>query len=595
MLTNFPKIHSPFIRKTFKVNKEDWKKHGRKLQMRTPKVYLVVNEINPGYEWVFESENVFAVEKLDGCLYYDTRITTDKGSIQIGKIVNQHLDVKVLSYNLDKQITEFKKIKYYHKEINNRGYLIVKIKTKYHGTNPKQLVITPNHKFWTNCGWKRADELKNGETLFHLTKKLNYVKSQIILGSLLGDSSIYWGHGKKNCGFNCSHSIKQTNYFDLKIKLLGNLVKEGKGGKGGFPGSKPNRRYHSLINKHISDFLKDKCLIDYKKTVNKKWMDNINPIALSFWYMDDGSLCSKNSKTQKETVSLATNSFSTYEVEILQKRLLNFGIESNIQNSKESKGNVLRLTSNGSVIFFNLIAPYIIKEMQYKLPVKFHTGISYWDDYIYKNENDLIETEVINVIKLTENNWRKNTRYQYDIEVEGNSNYFASHILVHNTNIKLETKDGRLIALQNRKNVIDPLQIIKGKTFIPEGIFQSIGKGYVEKNGVQAGELIGPKVQGNPYKLDNHLWYPFSKTIKHLRYNSFDEHDRTFNNWSLWFKDYLFSRFTTKKGIKDIFAEGIIIYDLKRKSEHKTYMAKIRRDMFDWFYSDKIEIYDYEI
>jgi len=31
--------------------------HGRKLQLRTPEVYLVVNEINPGYEWVFENEN----------------------------------------------------------------------------------------------------------------------------------------------------------------------------------------------------------------------------------------------------------------------------------------------------------------------------------------------------------------------------------------------------------------------------------------------------------------------------------------------------------------------------------------------------------
>lgn len=183
-----------------------------------------------------------------------------------------------------------------------------------------------------------------------------------------------------------------------------------------------------------------------------------------------------------------------------------------------------------------------------------------------------------------------NPGYEWVFESE---NVFAVEKL-DGSNIKLETKDGRLVALQNRKNVIDPLQIIKGKTFIPEGIFQSIGKGYVEKDGIQAGELIGPKVQANPYKLDIHMWYPFSKTIKHLKYRSFDEHDRTFENWSLWFKDYLFSRFTTKRGIKNIFAEGIVIYDLKRKSEHKTYMTKLRRDMFEWYYSDKIEIYDYK-
>ena len=167
------------------------------------------------------------------------------------------------------------------------------------------------------------------------------------------------------------------------------------------------------------------------------------------------------------------------------------------------------------------------------------------------------------------------------------------------TNIKILTENGRLIAVQNRLNIIDPLQIIKGKTFIMEGIFMAIGKGYVKENGEQAGELIGPKVQGNPYKLDLHLWYPFEKAVSSLRYKSFDEHERTFDNWSSWFKDWLFSRFYTKRASKmgwsdKVFAEGVVFYNLKRKSEGKTWMAKLRRDMFDWYYSDKIEIYDYD-
>ena len=161
------------------------------------------------------------------------------------------------------------------------------------------------------------------------------------------------------------------------------------------------------------------------------------------------------------------------------------------------------------------------------------------------------------------------------------------------SNVKLETKKGRLINLQNRKNIIDPLQIVKGKTFILQGVFEAIGKGYINQEGIQAGELIGKKLQGNPYKLDGHLWYPFTKSLKHLSYKSFHEHDRTFDNWSLWFKDYLISRFTAKRGHKE-FAEGIVFYDMKRKSEGKTYMAKLRRNMFDWFYSNKIEIYDYK-
>lgn len=170
---------------------------------------------------------------------------------------------------------------------------------------------------------------------------------------------------------------------------------------------------------------------------------------------------------------------------------------------------------------------------------------------------------------------------------------------LNGTNIKLKTENGRLVALQNRKNVIDPLQIIGGKTYIIEGVFRAIGKGYVKPDSEQAGECIGPKLQANPYKLEFHEWYPFDKAISDLRYRSFHEYSRTFDNWSAWFKDHLYSRYyqkiASKKGIDDkVFAEGIVFYNLKRKADREQfYMAKLRRDMFDWFY-EGIEISGYD-
>jgi len=159
------------------------------------------------------------------------------------------------------------------------------------------------------------------------------------------------------------------------------------------------------------------------------------------------------------------------------------------------------------------------------------------------------------------------------------------------TNVKILTKNGRLLHIQNRKNVIDPLEIIKGKTFIIEGIFRAIQKGYVLSDGEQVGEIIGPKLQNNPYFLDNHIWYPFDKAIGHLRYKSFEEHDRTFDNWSSWFRNFLKSRFcikTHKCTFEEAeFAEGIIFYNLKRKAEKKCWRAKLRRNMFVWYYEDK--------
>ncbi|MBI4864123.1 MAG: hypothetical protein HY815_28275 [Candidatus Riflebacteria bacterium] len=170
---------------------------------------------------------------------------------------------------------------------------------------------------------------------------------------------------------------------------------------------------------------------------------------------------------------------------------------------------------------------------------------------------------------------------------------------LNGTNIKIRTEKGRLVAVQNRLNVIDPLQVIRGKTFIVEGLFMSIGKGLVKEDGEQAGELIGPKVQGNPYKLELHEWYPFEVALERLRYRSFHEHERSFASWSGWFKDWLHSRYYTKRASKTgaddkVFAEGVVFYNLERRANQQSWMAKLRRDMFDWFYADTIPILGYD-
>lgn len=159
------------------------------------------------------------------------------------------------------------------------------------------------------------------------------------------------------------------------------------------------------------------------------------------------------------------------------------------------------------------------------------------------------------------------------------------------TNVKLLTQKGRLVALYNRKNRIDPLDVMssKGRTAIIEGVFRAIAKSYVEKEGEQCGEVIGLHINQNIYKLDHCLWYPFEKAMKHLAYRSFHEHERSFEAWSSWFEKYLVSRFSSKRG-DTIMAEGLVFYNLERKKENKVYRAKLRRDMYEWFYSDKIRI-----
>ncbi|MCF6177673.1 MAG: hypothetical protein L3J71_18105 [Victivallaceae bacterium] len=77
-MSDFPKMECPFIKKNFGVNREQWKKFGSKLHLREPKAYLVTDNVNPGYEWVFEDSETIAVEKLDGS---NVKIRTENGRL----------------------------------------------------------------------------------------------------------------------------------------------------------------------------------------------------------------------------------------------------------------------------------------------------------------------------------------------------------------------------------------------------------------------------------------------------------------------------------------------------------------------------------
>lgn len=165
---------------------------------------------------------------------------------------------------------------------------------------------------------------------------------------------------------------------------------------------------------------------------------------------------------------------------------------------------------------------------------------------------------------------------------------------LHGSNVGILTERGRLVHVQNRMNIIDPLQVMKGKTFLIEGVFNAIEKGYVKEDGLQFGELLGPKLNGNIYGLDKHLWYPFEKAQQHLRYKSFDKYPRSFLGWSAWFETGLKSLLGTKlwreTPDKIPFAEGVVFYNYTLGSSERPWMAKLRRDMYWWHYADQVKI-----
>ena len=150
------------------------------------------------------------------------------------------------------------------------------------------------------------------------------------------------------------------------------------------------------------------------------------------------------------------------------------------------------------------------------------------------------------------------------------------------TNVSILIEEGTVTAIFNRTERIPFIN--KGKKWIIEGILNSKEKGYLEflGDGQHFGELIGEKVNKNPYKIKGHLWIPFSGFCqKHLKYKSWGKYPKDFKSISEWFKDLL-PLYSCMQGDKEGFVEGIVFTHPVTGQ-----MAKLRKDMFLEFTGDR--------
>ena len=147
------------------------------------------------------------------------------------------------------------------------------------------------------------------------------------------------------------------------------------------------------------------------------------------------------------------------------------------------------------------------------------------------------------------------------------------------TNVSIVIENGIIVSQWNRTQRIQFFS--KGHKFITEGVLNSFERGFMDllEDGQHFGELIGPKVNGNPYRLKEHLWIPFETFCqKHLKYKAWGKYPKDFQTISDWFEKDLLPLYNLMGGWgKEAFVEGIVFTHPDGR------MAKIRKDMFDWY------------
>ncbi len=161
-----------------------------------------------------------------GCMSYGTRVTLADGTQEkIGKIVNQRMDVEVLSYDAENDRMVPRKIVNWFDNGNAEQFLQFTVAKS--GKNGRaQFAATENHLIRTPGGWREAGELIAGDRVMvtedHL---LGEQQMQVILGSLMGDGNLSPNRrDRSGTRFRMGHGAKQAEYLDWKVSLLGNVA-----------------------------------------------------------------------------------------------------------------------------------------------------------------------------------------------------------------------------------------------------------------------------------------------------------------------------------------------------------------------------------
>jgi recombination protein RecA len=366
-----------------------------------------------------------------GCMSYGTRVTLADGTQEkIGKIVNQRMDVEVLSYDAENDRMVPRKIVNWFDNGNAERFLQFTVARS--GKNGRaQFAATENHLVGTPGGWREAGELLTGDRVMvtedHL---LSEQQVQIVLGSLMGDGNLSPNRrGRSGTRFRMGHGAKQTDYLDWKVSLLGNV---------------PYSRTVNAKGAAFADFtplpelaeLHDTVYFgDGKKHLTWEYLKSLTPLALAVWYMDDASFTVRSKGVQARTAG------GTGRIEICVEAMSLGSRDRLVQYLRDTRKLDVKLISRGarqvSVIQFTtaasekfqkLIAPYIHPSMDYKLLPRFRGQFAVEPRFMPAHER-LVPARILDIYVKPPTRSMK----RFDLEVEGLHNYFVDGVMVHNS------------------------------------------------------------------------------------------------------------------------------------------------------------------
>jgi recombination protein RecA len=370
-----------------------------------------------------------------GCTSWDTKVMLADGTrMPIGKIVNQKLNVEVLSYDpkVDKIVP--RRVVNWFNNGRTEEFLHFRVECAGGGSGHGRacMDLTHNHLVRTPAGWREAGDIAVGDrVMLAQPHYLSEQQWQVILGSVMGDGALSAPARREDASarFRMGHGANQARYLDWKVSLFENIshsrTTNAKGAV--FADFTPLAELGEL--RRVVYFG------DGKKHITWDYLKALSPLSLAVWYMDDGCLTVRSKGVQERTrggtgrIEICVEAMSPGSRERLVEYLrdmYNLDIKLRLRGARMVA--YILFTTEASIKFQQLIAPYIHESMDYKLLPRFRGRCKVEPEFVDPVLRP-VPARVLD-IGVKRDHQRMN---RFDIEIEGSHNYLADGVLIHNS------------------------------------------------------------------------------------------------------------------------------------------------------------------